>query len=219
MRLHRELGISQKAAWFLLHRLRTATERGKVLFCGPVEADETDVGGKRKTMSNRQRKELEGTGRGTVGKTAVVGLKDRNTNKVVVKPVGSTGAEQLQGMVREHMKPGATLYTDEARAYQGMPEFNHEAVNHSVREYVREQAHTNGLESLWSMLKRGYYGIDHKMSPKHLGKYVAEFASRHNIREQDTIDQMSNLVRWMTGKRLKYRDLIAENGLGIGAPA
>ena len=147
MQLQRELGISQKAAWLLLDRLRTASEEGEALFSGPVEADETYIGGKRKNMSNEQCKELRGSGQGTVGKTTVVGVKDRATNKIAAKPMGSTGAEELQGMVREQVKPGATLYTDEAKAYQGILEFNHEMVNHSAREYVREQVHTNGLES------------------------------------------------------------------------
>ncbi|MXW11404.1 MAG: IS1595 family transposase, partial [Synechococcus sp. SB0662_bin_45] len=115
-------------------------------------------------------------------------------NKIVAKAVGSTGAQDLQGMVREHVKPGARLYTDEVKAYQGMPEFEHEAVNHRTREYVREQAHTNGLESFWSMLKRVPYGIYHKMSSKHWGKYVAEFVHCHNIPGQGTMEKMSNLV-------------------------
>lgn len=215
--LHRALGISQKAAWFLLHRLRTASEKGRVLFTGPVEADETYIGGKRKNMSNQQRKELKGSGRGPAGKMAVVGLKDRATNKIAAQPVCSTGAKELQKVVRDHLKPGARLYTDEAKAYEGMEEFEHEAVNHSAREYVREQVHTNGLESFWSMLKRGYYGIYHKMSSKHLGKYVAEFVHRHNMRGQAILEQMGNLVCRMSGKRLRYRDLIATNGISAQA--
>ena len=100
-----------------------------------------------------------------------------------------------------------------------MREFEHEAVNHSARQYVREPAHTNGLESFWSMLKRGYYGIYHRMSPKHWSKYVAEFVHRRNIRGRGTMEKMSHLVRWMIGKRLRYRDLITANGLGISATA
>ena len=101
--------------------------------------------------------------------------------------------EQLQDLLIQHWQQQLPNPVNFAATFlQGMPEFNHEAVNNSVREYVREQAHTNGLASFWSILKRGYYGIYHKMLPKHLGKYVAEFASRHNIRGQDTIDKMSN---------------------------
>ena len=101
----------------------------------------------------------------------------------------------------------ADIYTDEHGAYDGLP--NHATVAHSVGEYVSGKAHTNGIESFWSMLKRGYYGTYHRMSPKHLRRYVAEFAGRHNIRDRDTIEQMAIVSRAMVGKRLKYTDLIA----------
>ncbi len=215
MRLHRELGISQKAAWFMLHRLRLAFESETGLYAGPVEVDETYMGGKRKNMPNRKRKELEG--RGAVGKAAVVGMKDRDTNRVTARPVPSTDSDTLQGFVTDHTVKDATVYTDEARAYKGMRDRHHEAVKHSVGEYVREQAHTNGMESFWSMLKRGHQGIYHKMSPKHLDRYVQEFTARHNAREADTIDQMSGVVTGMAGKRLRYRELTADNGLDNGA--
>ena len=161
-----------------------------------------------------KRKELEG--RGAVGKAAVVGTKDRASNKVVARTVEATDKPTLQGFIGEHTAPGATVYTDEAKAYEGMP-FEHEAVCHSVGEYVRGQAHTNGMESFWSMLKRGYYGTYHKMSPKHLDRYVTEFSGRHNVREADTVDQMAGVVVGMTGKRLRYDDLIADNGRDSGA--
>ena len=131
--------------------------------------------------------------------------------------VENTDAPTLQGFVREHAKPGATVYTDEAKAYKGMAEFTHEAVNHSVGEYVREMASTNGIKSFWAMLKRGHQGIYHKFSPKHLDRYVTEFAGRHNEREADTVDQMAGIVVGMAGKRLRYSDLIADNGLENGA--
>ena len=98
-----------------------------------------------------------------------------------------------------------------------MPEFTHEAVNHSVGEYVRDMASTNGMESFWSMLKRGHQGIYHKFSPKHLDRYMTEFAGRHNDREADTVDQMTGIVAGMVGKRLTYADLTADNGLDSGA--
>ncbi|MCY4157574.1 MAG: IS1595 family transposase [Gammaproteobacteria bacterium] len=120
-------------------------------------------------------------------------------------------------MSGERTRPGAMIYTDDARAYKGLP--NHEAVKHSVSEYVRDQVHTNGIESFWSLLKRGYQGIYHKMSPKHLDRYVREYSHRHNVRECDTIDQMNSLVEGMRLKRLKYKDLIADNGLDSGARA
>ena len=116
----------------------------------------------------------------------------------------------------DHTVEGAQVYTDETSAYKGIDR-RHEAVNHSVGEYVREQAHTNGLESFWAPMKRGVDGVYHKMSPKHLQRYVDEFSGRHNNRPKDTNKQMSSLVAGMEGKRLRYADLIADNGLNSGA--
>ncbi len=113
-------------------------------------------------------------------------------------------------------KPGATVYTDEAAVYEGLPR-THEAVKHSVSEYVRGQAHTNGVESFWSTLKRAHEGTFHKISPKHLNRYVQEFAGKHNVRDLGTLAQMTVLVAGLVGKRLLYRDLVADNGLASGA--
>ena len=215
MKLHRDLEITQKSAWHLAHRIRRALEVGEASFSGPVEADETYIGGKRKNMSTARRKDM--TGRGTVGKAAVAGVKDRRTKQVTARRMEATDAGSLQTFVRENIEPGATLYTDEAAAYRGMPEFEHEAVNHSVGEYVRGMAHTNGMESFWSMLKRGYQGTFHKFSEKHLDRYVEEFAGRNNVREADTLDQLGVVAKQAVGKRLRYIDLIADNGLDSGA--
>ena len=220
VKLHRDLKVTQKTAWFMLHRLREAWGESDDLppFSGPVEADETYIGGKRKNMSNAQRKELADTGRGPVGKTAVVGAKDRETNRVAARPIPATSSPYTAGFVAEKAKIGATVYTDEASAYNALdPWFDRESVNHSAGEYVRGAAHTNGMESFWSMLKLGYTGTFHKMSPKHLDRYVAEFSGRHNVREADTADQVAELVAASVGKRLMYRDLIADNGLASGA--
>lgn len=218
MKLHRDIKVRQSTAWFMLHRIREAWNTEPGGFSGPVEVDETYFGGKRKNMSNAKRRELaeQGAGRGAVGKTAVVGMKDRETKQVRAKVVRNTDKPTLQGFVVEHTAPGATVYTDEAAAYEGLP-FEHESVKHSVAEYVRDQAHTNGIESFWSMLKRAHTGTFHKMSPKHLNRYVNEFAGKHNIRDADTIDQMRHVVAGLVGKRLMYRDLIADNGLPSGA--
>ena len=216
MKLHRELGIGQKAAWFMLQRLRKAAETGAGTFSGPIEADETYMGGLRKNMSHSRRKALADTGRGPVGKVAVAGLRDRASNHIAAKVVENTDKKTLQGFVTEHADSEATVYTDEASAYEGLP-LEHESVKHSVGEYVRKEAHTQGIESFWAMLKRGYVGTYHKMSPKHMYRYVTEFERRHNIREADTIDQMRTIVNGMARKRLRYRELIADNGLSSGA--
>lgn len=174
-------------------------------FVGPVEADETYMGGKRRNMPKSKRDKL--TGRGAVGKTAVVGVKDRETNEVRAAVVERTDSETLQGFVRGNTYPEAIVYTDDASAYDGVALW-HESVSHSVGEYVRGQVHTNGIESFWSMLKRAHKGTFHKLSAKHLSRYVDEFASRHNIRDKDTLDQMRLIVLSMGSARLRYQDLV-----------
>ncbi len=216
MKLHRDLGITQKSAWFLAHRIRKTFTDGTGPFAGPVEVDETYFGGKRRNMSNATRKALAGTGRGPVGKTAVVGAKDRVTKQVAAQVVHATDQETLQGFVEDHAATGATVYTDDATAYESLS-FNHATVKHSLSEYVKGDVHTNGIESLWSMLKRAHKGTFHKFSPKHLDRYVQEFAGRHNVREQDTIEQMAAVTDGMEGTRLTYEQLIAPNGLENGA--
>ena len=208
MKLHRDLEITQKSAWHLAHRIRESWADGQAApFAGPVEIDETYIGGKRRNMSRAKRKDL--TGRGAVGKAAVAGAKDRASNRVSARTVRGTDTETLQGFVRETAKPGASVFTDDAAAYRGMGGFKHESVNHSAGKYVRQQAHTNGIESFGAMLKRGYQGTFHHFSVKHLDRYVIEFAGRHNDREADTADIMAHMARGMVGKRLRYQDLVS----------
>ncbi len=207
MKLHREIGVSYKTAWFMLHRIREAWASEKAaLFAGPVEVDETYVGGKRRNLRSSRRRKL--TGRGTVGKVAVVGIKDRKTNRVRASVVEETKADVLQGFVRSNVRPDAIVYTDDALAYQGVVRW-HETVNHSVGEYVRGQAHTNGIESFWATLKRAHKGVYHRLSPKHLQRYVNQFAGKHGVRGMDTINQMEAVVIRLVGKRLMYKALIS----------
>lgn len=174
MKLHRDIGVTQKTAWFMLQRIRKAFDsNAEPPFSGPTEVDETYVGGRE---ANKHEADKLKAGRGGVGKMAVVGAKDRKTNKVRAKVVTSTGKAELQGFIGDTTKPDSTVYTDEGRAYKGMQR-NHDKVNHSSGEYVREQVHINGIESFWSMLKRAHKGVYHKFSKKHLDRYVQDFAA------------------------------------------
>ena len=214
MKLHRDLEITQKSAWHLAHRIRKALESSGGMFSGPVEVDETYMGGRRANMPQAKRERL--SGRGATHMTAVVGAKDRATNQVAAQVVKRTDKPTLHGFIATHAAPDATIYTDEGAAYTTLPN-PHEAVNHKALEYVRGDAHTNGIESFWSMLKRAHKGTFHKMSPKHLDRYVTEFEARHNIRDDDTVDQMGAVVLGMDCKRLKYADLIAPEWSGLGS--
>ena len=208
MKLHRDLGVTQKTAWHLAHRIReTWRDNVDPSFTGPVEVDETYIGGKVKNMPNWKRKLHKG--RGTVGKVAVAGLKERDTNRVRARVVKLTNGPTLRGFVYGNTEREATVYTDTASVYSGLIR-THRSVNHSIGQYVDGQAHTNGLESFWSLMKRGYHGTYHHMSEKHLDRYVAEFEGRYNQRPMDTIEQMALMVRMAERKQLRYMDLIEE---------
>ena len=188
----------------MAHRIRECWNNSVEQFTGEVEVDETYIGGKE---ANKHEDKKLHAGRGAVGKTAVVGVRDRTTGRVNTEVVESTDKPTLQNFVVRHTARSTTVYTDEASAYVGIPRA-HGTVKHSVKEYVNGQAHTNGMESHWAMLKRGYVGVYHKMSPKHLGRYVGEFEGRHNARPLDTEEQMSLMASSAAGKRLTYAALI-----------
>ncbi|MDE0229981.1 MAG: IS1595 family transposase [Spirochaetaceae bacterium] len=213
MKLHRDLKIGQKAAWHMAHRIRMAWNGNMAdLFNGPAEVDEAYFGGKE---ANKHADKKLNAGRGTVGKVTVAGVKDRESNRISAAVVDSTTKRELHEFVAARVELGSAIYTDDLQSYRGLP--NHGTVQHSVGEYVAGHAHINGMESFWAMMKRGYYGTHHRMSPKHLDRYVDEFEGRHNARCDDTVDQMVDVARGMVGKRLRYRDLIRPNGRPSGA--
>ncbi len=147
-------------------------------------------------------------GRGGVGKAIVIGAKDRATNKISAAKIENTDRATLHDFVNSHAVMGSMIYTDDHAGYSKVRN-RHQTVKHSVSQYINGQAHTNGIESFWALLKRGYHGTYHHMSEKHLDRYVGEFSGRYNDREADTIDQMGAIVKGMDCKRLRYKDLVA----------
>ena len=202
----RELGITQKSAWFLAQRIRETWMVISEDDMGPdLQVDETFIGGKE---ANKHADKRLHQGRGATGKTAVIGILETN-GRVRAEPIGKLTKTHLQRFVRANARQGATVTTDSFRSYNGLDDaYTHKTVNHSVGEYVRDQAHTNGIESFWALLKRGHYGVYHMMSVKHLHRYVDEFSFRHNTKQSGTMGFIEATVSRMVGKRLTYKELI-----------
>ncbi|MGA2786846.1 MAG: IS1595 family transposase [Verrucomicrobiota bacterium] len=211
--LARALGVTQKTAWFMLHRIRLAMQNGSMeKLSGEVEADETYIGGKVRNMHpDRKRKRGRGTGR--VGKAIVMGILERK-GKIKLKHVANARRVTVQGEIREHVEAGSQVFTDALPSYNGLnSDYVHEAIDHA-KEYVRGSVHTNGLENFWSLLKRGIRGTYVSVEPFHLFRYLDEQAFRFNERENTDSGRFLKGIIGIIGRRLQYAKLIGENITG-----
>lgn len=210
LQLSRDLNITQKTAWFLLHRIREmlVTDTQEQL-TGTVEVDETYVGGKKINKHKSVRAKLK-DGTGYVNKTPIVAMLQRDgTIVTVVSPIAN--GDTIKPFIYKHVAPGATVITDGFSAYTGLDKtYTHEVVNHTDNEYVRGTFHTNNIEGFWSQLKRGIIGIYHQVSPKHLHRYAHEFGYKYNTRKQLDTVRFEQSVGRCNGIRLRYSDLIKD---------
>lgn len=220
--LHRAVGVTQKSAWFMLHRIRLAMQVGSLLKAeGDVEADETYVGGVARNMhKNRREKTIKGTG--GAGKAIVMGILERKgakpgTSRVRARVIENTRKAVLHEEVRSAVVPGSRLYTDAAGGYRGLSDdYQHEVVDHAV-EYVRGQVHTNGLENFWSLLKRSLKGTYVSVEPFHLFRYLDEQVFRFNARKDNDYGRFSAVLSWVTGLRITYKELTGDDGAATPA--
>lgn len=207
----RDLGTTQKSAWFMMHRLRFALkDSGFGKLSGEVEADETFIGGKARNMHNSERKRRI-TGTGPKDKTAVMGLLERG-GKVRTSVIPNRRKKVIQGEVRKHVAAGAVLYTDALLSYEGLAsEYAHQVIDHAVA-YVNGNIHTNGMENFWSLLKRGISGTYVSVEPFHLFRYLDEQSFRHNNRtDMNDLDRFTLALSQITGKRLTYEHLTGKD--------
>jgi len=210
--IHRALGITQKTAWFLDHRIRLALTSGSFeKLTGEVEADETFIGGKARNMhlGKRQRRI---TGTGGKDKTAVMGIMERG-GKVRTVVIANRKKKALQAEVKKHVEAGSALYTDALLSYEGLAgDYAHQVVDHAV-QYVDGCVHTNGLENFWSLLKRGIAGTYVSVEPFHLFRYLDEQAYRFNNRKMNDAERFDMAVKGIVGKRLTFAEVTGKVGV------
>ncbi|HUE79449.1 MAG TPA: IS1595 family transposase [Sphingomicrobium sp.] len=208
--LGRSIGVTQKTAWHMNHRIRLAMKLGTIeKMSGEVESDETFVGGLTKNMHPRRRVKVQATVGGS-GKSVVLGILQRsrgeNPSRILAGVVPHARRPLLHFAIRSNVERGSTVYTDAWPAYRGMTDYVHAVIDHGV-QYVNGRIHTNGVENFWSLLKRSIKGTYISVEPFHLGRYVDEQVFRFNEREGSDADRFNALLRRVTGKRLTYQEL------------
>src|ERR1039458_7745295 len=208
--IHRGLGVTQKTAWFMLHRIRLAMQEGGFnKLGGEVEIDETFIGGKARNMHKAKRERVI-TGTGGKDKTVVLGMVERDGN-VRAMVVDNRRKSELQKQVREHVEAGAAIFTDELKSYEGLEDdYQHAVINHAV-EYVNGNVHTNTMENFWSLLKRGLHGTYISVEPFHLFRYIDEQAFRYNNRQSTDAERFVGVMKQIVGRRVTYKQLTGKN--------